>query len=678
MTTNPETYSRGVEAETQNPGTGWASVDIPIPDYFPSGTYWLNNITMQDVALNWRRVYFTAPRYALRPEDEVIDEAPQTIEVETTIPDITPPELDVNRITIQAEPTRPEDPDGETQVDITFRIRDNISGYRRSSLYLRDPQGVEHHFYHHHRDFHRIYFRGDPTAWETNKRTINLPVGSLPGIWGLAQMTVEDKAQNILRSDFTETIRFEVIDPDSQVTAFAIPQALLKVSGDEQSAPAGEALPAPFVVSVLDQNKGAYPGAPVTFKVIGGQGTLSVETTATDSTGQAATTLTLGRKPGINTVEVIVAGLLPVTFTAEGTGVPHRLTRITGDEQTGPAGRTLSAPFVVSVLDQNEEAYPGALVTFEVTGGQGSLSVDSATTDSTGKASTTLTLGDEPGLNTVDAVVAGLPPVTFTARGARIPQTLTKVSEDEQRGAIGTPLSHPFVVSLLDHTGQPLPGTPVEFVVAEGQGTLSTGTGTTDENGQASTVLTLGDEPGTNSVDATVEGLDTVRFTAIGETTSDFDGDGVTGLKDFFLFADSFGSDDPRFDLDGSGTVDFADFFLFADFFGEKERAKLMALAWERIGLPREAQLLQNTPNPFNSQTVVEFVLPEPGWARLEVFGLTGQRVAVLAQGPHQAGRHRIHWDARDSHGRPLASGIYLWRLSTGKNSFTRRFTLLR
>ena len=332
---------------------------LAIPDFFPSGTYSLNQITMRDVALNWRTVLFTEPEGALRPEDELADEAPQTMEVQTTIPDITPPELDLNRITIQAEPTRPEDPNGETQVDITFRVRDNISGYHRSALSLRDPNGVEHYFAHYTENLHRIYFQGDPRVWETHEKTIILPVGSIPGIWGLAQMTVEDKAQNILRSDFTETIRFEVIDPDSQVTAYAIPQALQKVSGDEQSAPAGEALPAPFVVSVLDQNKGAYPGAPVTFEVIGGQGTLSVETTATDSTGQAATTLTLGRKPGINTVEVIVAGLLPVTFTAEGTGVPHRLTRITGDEQTGPAGRTLSAPFVVSVLDQNEEAYPG-------------------------------------------------------------------------------------------------------------------------------------------------------------------------------------------------------------------------------------------------------------------------------------------------------------------------------
>ena len=194
-------------------------------------------------------------------------------------------------------------------MDITFRVRDNISGYHRSSLYLRDPNGVEHHYWHPHRDAYKIYHQGDPTIWETQFKTVTLPVGSIPGIWGLAQMTVEDKAQNILRSDFTETIRFEVIDPDSQVTAYAIPQALQKVSGNEQVGPAGEALSAPFVVSVLDQNKGAYLGAPVTFEVIGGQGTLSVETTATDSTGQAATTLTLGMKPGINTVEVIVAGL---------------------------------------------------------------------------------------------------------------------------------------------------------------------------------------------------------------------------------------------------------------------------------------------------------------------------------------------------------------------------------
>ena len=54
-----------------------------------------------------------------------------------------------------------------------------------------------------------------------------------------------------------------------------------------------------------------------------------------------------------------------------------------------------------------------------------------------------------------------------------------------------------------------------------------------------------------------------------GRASPDFDGDGVTGFPDFFLFADAFGSTDARFDLDGSGSVDFADFFLFADHFGQ-------------------------------------------------------------------------------------------------------------
>ena len=260
----PGTYSRRAEEYGTGTETGEASVVLTIPDYFPSGTYWLNYIRMEDVALNVRGVYFTTPGLTLSPEDEVkvIDEAPQTIEVQTTRPDLTPPELDVNRITIQAEPTRPEDPNGETRVDISFRIRDNISGYNKTDLRLRDPQGVEHLFRHYHLDYYKMYHQGDPTAWESQHKTITLPAGSIPGIWGLAEMAVEDKAQNILRADFTEIVRFEVLDPDSEVTAIAIPQALLRVSGDEQAAPAGEPVPAPFVVSVTDQHNRAYPGAP--------------------------------------------------------------------------------------------------------------------------------------------------------------------------------------------------------------------------------------------------------------------------------------------------------------------------------------------------------------------------------------------------------------------------------
>ena len=96
------------------------------------------------------------------------------------------------------------------------------------------------------------------------------------------------------------------------------------------------------------------------------------------------------------------------------------------------------------------------------------------------------------------------------------------------------------------------------------------------------------------------------------------------------------------------------------------------------IGLPDELQLQQNAPNPFNSQTVLSYFLPKSGPVRLELFSVTGQRVAILHQGPQQAGYHRLPYEAQDDEGRPLASGIYFYRLETTNGILTRKFTLLR
>ncbi len=78
-------------------------------------------------------------------------------------------------------------------------------------------------------------------------------------------------------------------------------------------------------------------------------------------------------------------------------------------------------------------------------------------------------------------------------------------------------------------------------------------------------------------------------------------------------------------------------------------------------------------PNPFNSETVLSYTLPTASAIRLEVFTLSGQRVAVLHEGFQAAGYHTVAMDASD-----LASGVYLYRLSTPEGRFVQKFTLLR
>jgi len=91
-------------------------------------------------------------------------------------------------------------------------------------------------------------------------------------------------------------------------------------------------------------------------------------------------------------------------------------------------------------------------------------------------------------------------------------QTVALTSGNSQSGIIGTTLGSPFIVMVTDGYGNPVTGSGVTFSVATtpngatGQ-SLSTVSTTTDTNGQAATILTLGNLTGTYTVTATSSGL---------------------------------------------------------------------------------------------------------------------------------------------------------------------------
>lgn len=82
--------------------------------------------------------------------------------------------------------------------------------------------------------------------------------------------------------------------------------------------------------------------------------------------------------------------------------------------------------------------------------------------------------------------------------------------------------------------------------------------------------------------------------------------------------------------------------------------------------------------NPFPSQAQIRFSLRETAQAKLSVVDVQGRQVRVLRDGPAAAGAHDVTWDARDSAGRSVASGVYFVRLETGGEAHTVRATLRR
>ena len=188
---------------------------------------------------------------------------------------------------------------------------------------------------------------------------------------------------------------------------------------------------------------------------------------------------------------------------------------LSGNSQVAKVNTALQ-PFVVQVIDQNGAGMDNVSVTFSVVGG-GSLSTTSATTNSSGQAQTTLTLGSTAGTYTVDVNVPGLLSQRFTAIAtAPILAQLQAIGETSRSVYVGSRITDPLEVRVLDTDSDPVDNVQVTFTVATGgTGTVTplTQSSTSDTDGAATAYFTPTAE-GTILIDASVAGLSTTtRFT---------------------------------------------------------------------------------------------------------------------------------------------------------------------
>jgi hypothetical protein len=301
------------------------------------------------------------------------------------------------------------------------------------------------------------------------------------------------------------------------------PAAIVVVSGDSQSAPAGEELPQPVCVKVTDRNGSTLVGVRVQFRVRAGGGRVREEYVTTDGTGIAVGHWVLGTAVNqIQQLESIIPAESGVTLSAMFTATVRpaaasQLVMRGGNNQGGMLGEVLPESLAVRVTDRYGNGVPDIAVVWSANGASGdTVTARSNSSDTSGVVKAAWRLGarlDVPHRVTVSA--AGLTPITFSAAAA-VPPTarLATVAGDAQRGPVGTALPESLVVRLTLSNGAPIQGATVQWAVSTGAGIIAPQATVTDATGIVKTEWVLGTAVVPNGVTATVSGLAPVTFSA--------------------------------------------------------------------------------------------------------------------------------------------------------------------
>jgi hypothetical protein len=96
------------------------------------------------------------------------------------------------------------------------------------------------------------------------------------------------------------------------------------------------------------------------------------------------------------------------------------------------------------------------------------------------------------------------------------------------------------------------------------------------------------------------------------------------------------------------------------------------------IPIPNQYALGQNYPNPFNPSTTIQFELPEESYTQIAIYDLLGRELIQLVSKIFTAGYHEVIWNGKDSFGRTIPSGMYLYRMNTNGFSSTRKLVFLK
>jgi hypothetical protein len=278
-------------------------------------------------------------------------------------------------------------------------------------------------------------------------------------------------------------------------------------------------------VTVVDSRGTPLADIPVSFQVTGGGGTITVASATTGPSGTVSPgTWTLGPQPGTNMLVATVTGISPATFTVQTSpDAVASIQALPGGSGAGTVGQGLAVPPAVQLRDRFNNAVPGAAVTFTVSAG--SLEGAAQTSDASGQARAgSWVLGITAGQQTWTARV-GAVAVNVAVEAEAGPATVLAVAEGAgQKVPIGLLAPVPPAAVLRDQFGNAVRNTPVLFEVAAGEGVLTGGSATTNNQGVARVQSwRMGTVPGINRLRVSSAGLPPIFIEAEAEFRPPFE-----------------------------------------------------------------------------------------------------------------------------------------------------------
>lgn len=553
---------------------------------------------------------------------------------------------------------------------------------------------------------------------------------------------------------------------------------LAAIAGNNQTDTILSPLTEPLVVTVLDQGENPIPGITTTFAITGtpsgaiGQ-SLSVTSTLTDSLGNARTILTLGSKVGTYTVSAtftasngsrlplilvqqavrpvyttdnaqagetranVVLKMNPATPAADSVaftsfaihGAPASIASVSGDNQIGYIGDPLDAPFEAMVTDVGGNAVPGTPVQFSIievpfNASGYALSVTNTVTDSFGRASTRLTVGDSVGVYKVRALASALPEsaIVFTTNATVI---------------IGDPNNDRFenvadLTMIIDHVLGRLILSGLEFkradVNRDGSVDIRDAVIVVNQilhNDSLAARYSAHPKGSAASSSADINLRATFEVSSAGMRVNLTNNVPVKGVQIILklrqpAMVDSANYVFPRASMmtvaaatDSSDTVRLLAYnflnveipegdggiFRLPVFFTDTTQFDVVEVIVSTLGhqgirvpaskvqpapqqYPAAYKLEQNYPNPFNSSTIIYYEIPDRTFAvrpiEIEIFNTLGQKVKTLVSDWQDAGRYTVRWDGTNSAGAPLPSGVYFYRIVAFDHVSSKKMIMLK